>query len=250
MPKSPKVYGETKQTGAFKQIDGINCEVVKIHFPVDAVDGKWQWYDAYRFTAPGWDECTIVGLAAAKRVIRGRTDPTVLNTMGINPHNNEESVKCREQPTLTHVENSDAPKGSLLGELNERQDLINNSASQLIGLDISEARKMLGYWWVLENQHVSSYGSQYTFGRAGVGKITLYTNEKNIVVQTPTSSIWSDKRKAQPENKKHLPQHRTKGSLLGELHERKDDMAKRDATRAGQENKPSTRKRSGQEQGD
>jgi hypothetical protein len=68
-----------------------------MHFPVESPNGKWRWYKAYRFTAPGWEECTIVGLAAAKRVIQGRTDPAVLNTFGINPYS-KESRTCRQKP--------------------------------------------------------------------------------------------------------------------------------------------------------
>ena len=79
--------------------------------------------------------------------------------------------------------------------LNSRNALINNTASQLIGLEISEAVKRLGYWWALESQNIGSYSSQYNFVRAGAGKITLYTNEKNIVVQTPASGNWGGKKK-------------------------------------------------------
>lgn len=80
--------------------------------------------------------------------------------------------------------------------MRNRQDLINNTASQLIGLEILEARQKLGYWWILESQSVNvGCGSRYTFNRAGVGKITLYTNAKSIVIQTPTETAWGDKRK-------------------------------------------------------
>jgi len=78
--------------------------------------------------------------------------------------------------------------------LSNHQDLTNNTASQLIGLEISVVREKLGYWWILESQDVKSSGSRYTFTRAGVGKLTLYTNEKNIVIQTPASANWGDKR--------------------------------------------------------
>lgn len=57
-------------------IDGIKCETET----VTCGDGKKR--TAYTFTVPGWDECTIIGLRAAKRVIHGRTDPAVLNTLG------------------------------------------------------------------------------------------------------------------------------------------------------------------------
>ena len=83
----------------------------------------------------------------------------------------------------------------MTGTLNNKQDLANNTASRLIGLEISEAAKMLGYWWVLENQNIGSSGSQYNFTRAGAGKVTLYTNEKNIVVKTSANNILSEKNK-------------------------------------------------------
>ena len=84
-----RLYGEIKEIGQTEVIDGTKCDIVKMHFPVaDGGSGadKWAWYTAYRFTTPGWPECTIVGLAAAKRVIQGRTDPAVINTLGIDPY--------------------------------------------------------------------------------------------------------------------------------------------------------------------
>ena len=41
------------------------------------------YYDVYTFTVPGWEQCTVIGLSATKRVIRGRLDPAVRNTLGI-----------------------------------------------------------------------------------------------------------------------------------------------------------------------
>ena len=38
----------------------------------------------YTFTIPGWDECTVYGIKAARRVIRGRLDPAVRRTLGID----------------------------------------------------------------------------------------------------------------------------------------------------------------------
>ena len=38
----------------------------------------------YTFTVPGWDECTVYGYSAARRVIRGRFDAAVRNTLGID----------------------------------------------------------------------------------------------------------------------------------------------------------------------
>lgn len=59
-------------------IDGIACIVKPERFP----DGRTR--PTYTFTCPGWDECTVTGIRAAKRVIRGRTDPVVLLTLGIS----------------------------------------------------------------------------------------------------------------------------------------------------------------------
>lgn len=43
-------------------------------------DGK---HSVYRFTVPSWPECKVTGKRAAKRVINGRLDPAVRNTLGI-----------------------------------------------------------------------------------------------------------------------------------------------------------------------
>ncbi len=105
----PPVFGETKETGRVEMINGIKCAVVKIHFPAESGSSeaaKWRWFNAYRFAVPGWPECTITGLAAARRVIRGRTDPAVINTLGIRSNSNQterESViaKLREGKNTT-----------------------------------------------------------------------------------------------------------------------------------------------------
>jgi hypothetical protein len=98
-----KIFGETRGTGRIEIIDGISCEVVKIHFPSDSgnhATAKWFWYDAYRFTVPGWEECTITGRTAARRVIHGRTDPAVLNTIGINPFHNDSAKPAVRESVL------------------------------------------------------------------------------------------------------------------------------------------------------
>lgn len=59
------------------RIDGIPVYRRREKFP----DRKYR--DVYRFTVPGWPECTVTGLSAAKRVIRGRTDPAIRNTLRI-----------------------------------------------------------------------------------------------------------------------------------------------------------------------
>ena len=58
-------------------VDGIDCTVRNERFP----DGVC--VPAYTFTVPGWDECTVCGLNAAKRVIHGRLDHATRNTLGI-----------------------------------------------------------------------------------------------------------------------------------------------------------------------
>ena len=56
-------------------INGIPCKVSRKEFP----DG---YHDVYTFTVPGWDECSITGRKEARRVINGRCDAAVRNTMG------------------------------------------------------------------------------------------------------------------------------------------------------------------------
>lgn len=60
-----------------ERIDGIDCEVTQEQFP----DGK---QSVYRFTVPGLPECAVTGRRAAKRVIHGRLDAAVRNTLGID----------------------------------------------------------------------------------------------------------------------------------------------------------------------
>ena len=38
----------------------------------------------YTFTVPGWEECTVYGIKAARRVIRGRLAPAVRRTLRID----------------------------------------------------------------------------------------------------------------------------------------------------------------------
>jgi hypothetical protein len=44
--------------------------------------------------------------------------------------------------------------------LNNREDMLNNSASQLIGQKFSEVRNKLSFWWVLEHQNIQPWGKQ------------------------------------------------------------------------------------------
>ena len=56
----------------------------------------------------------------------------------------------------------------------------NEFFKSLIGLDITEARKKLGYWWVLETYHVDFRGGLYVFERAAGGQVAVRT-ENNII---------------------------------------------------------------------
>ena len=53
---------------------GIICKVNSEKMP----DGN---HDVYTFKVDGWEECSITGRRAAKRVINGRLDAAVRNTM-------------------------------------------------------------------------------------------------------------------------------------------------------------------------
>ena len=58
----------------------------------------------------------------------------------------------------------------------------------LTGMEISEARKALGYWWILEGQSIGVETAVYEFTRAGVGSIALFTI-RNIVKDVKTKLI-------------------------------------------------------------
>ncbi len=67
-------------------LDGVPCVITRESFP----DGK---HDVYRFTVPGWPECVVTGRRAARRVISGRLDPAVRNTLGIDEAAQEEGAE-------------------------------------------------------------------------------------------------------------------------------------------------------------
>ena len=59
----------------------------------------------------------------------------------------------------------------------------------LIGLDISEARKRLGFWWSGEYANLSLDGSAYYgFYRSAGGRVELHT-ENNTVVSEHHNAI-------------------------------------------------------------
>lgn len=64
---------------------GIDCEVRKEIFH--------QTFEIYTFTVPGWDECTVTGMAAARRVIGGRLDMATRNTLEIDNPMEEKGVE-------------------------------------------------------------------------------------------------------------------------------------------------------------
>lgn len=57
---------------------GVKCTVKRLRFE----DGKMR--DLYTFTVPGWEECRVTGIAAAKRVIKARLSPGVQYLYGIH----------------------------------------------------------------------------------------------------------------------------------------------------------------------
>lgn len=60
------------------EVLGVPCKVWKIK------DGAGKNTFAYRFTVPGWEECTTTGLRETKRVISARLDPAVRNALGLD----------------------------------------------------------------------------------------------------------------------------------------------------------------------
>lgn len=65
--------------------------------------------------------------------------------------------------------------------LAERRQRLINQHKDLLGMEITQARAALGYWWVLSDQFVVPGGvSTYTFRRAGTGVLRLHV-ENNIV---------------------------------------------------------------------
>lgn len=84
-------------------VDGITCKVTPHTFP----DGRTR--ALYTFTCPGWDECTVTGLRAAKRVIRGRTDPAVLATLRLRP---AKASTGQAAPRMCNIFNCDKRHGS------------------------------------------------------------------------------------------------------------------------------------------
>lgn len=58
-------------------------------------------------------------------------------------------------------------------------------AKNLIGLDISEACKLLQPWWILDGQIVANGKGHYTFVRAVKGCVEFYTTNNIIEAVYP-----------------------------------------------------------------
>lgn len=88
------------------------------------------------------------------------------------------------------------------GRVDFSKRLSEDEYNSLIGMDIEEARKKLGNWWILENQSVNGASNDfYTFERAGFGRLTLYvdntTNKTKNIVKRVDARVMpvSDSRK-------------------------------------------------------
>ena len=67
-----------------------------------------------------------------------------------------------------------------LNEISKEKTEIQKS---LIGLKISNAKELLGYWWVLDSYSLNNQGGYtYWLARSGKGKIRLKTDVNNIVI--------------------------------------------------------------------
>ena len=67
-----------------------------------------------------------------------------------------------------------------LNEIKKEKTEIQKS---LIGLKISNAKELLGYWWILDSYSLNNQGGYtYWLARYGKGKICLNTDKNNIVI--------------------------------------------------------------------
>lgn len=62
--------------------------------------------------------------------------------------------------------------------------------NKIVGKEISEAEKILGYWWTLRGQVISHHGGfQNHYERPLNGDIFIHTNRDNIVVEV--TGYWT-----------------------------------------------------------
>ena len=74
-------------------------------------------------------------------------------------------------------------------------------SKDLIGLEVSAARKRLGYWYTLESQHVpGGVGGWYRFHRALGNYVELNTDNKNIVTHASGNGLMDEYMKFFKEN--------------------------------------------------
>lgn len=64
-----------------EMLDDVECNTWNVK------DGNGTVRTAYCFKVPGWDRITVLGKRAAKRIIRGRSDAVVRNTLEIKEEN-------------------------------------------------------------------------------------------------------------------------------------------------------------------
>ena len=64
----------------------------------------------------------------------------------------------------------------------------------LIGLEITNAKKLLGYLWILDSYSLNNQGGySYLLARSGKGKIRLNTDINNIVIDVEPLIITTNK---------------------------------------------------------
>ena len=72
---------------------------------------------------------------------------------------------------------------NMKNDLNEISNDKLEIQKSLIGLEITNAKKLLGYWWILDSYSLNNQGGySYLLARSGKGKIRLNTDINNIVI--------------------------------------------------------------------
>lgn len=114
-------------------------------------------------------------------------DEYVNEKLNIQPMSKERlhSIGTKKE-TPKEVEEEEPETTDLVADFNEMKN-------DLMGLTISDAKKLLGYWWTLNNQNVSASGGTYTFERSGKGIIEIQTDSKNIIIDVSGSFITSNR---------------------------------------------------------
>ena len=72
---------------------------------------------------------------------------------------------------------------NMKNDLNEISNDKLEIQKSLIGLEITNAKKLLGYLWILDSYSLNNQGGySYLLARSGKGKIRLNTDINNIVI--------------------------------------------------------------------